>query len=244
VEQDVLSPRTRHARRLFADLPSTYDGLGRLVSFGQDPRWRGFMVSRLLVHPGGRVLDVATGTAAVAIEIARRTGSRVVGLDQSEPMVREGVRRVSRAKLAAPVRFTLGSGERLPFRDSSFDAVTFAYLLRYVDDVGSTLTELVRVVRPGGVIAGLDFHVPSRTLFRVPWKIYTSLVMPWIGRAVSREWRDAFRFLSASIPDFYRRHPLEQQLDLWRAAGVEDVQARVMSLGAAVVVWGTKRGSE
>ena len=201
------------------------------------------MVSRLAVDPDGRVLDVATGTAAVAIEIARRTGSRVVGLDQSEPMVREGVRRVTGANLEARIRFTLGSGERLPFRDASFDAVTFAYLLRYVDDVGSTLKELARVVRPGGVLAGQEFHVPPRTLFRVPWKVYTHGVMPLVGRVVSPQWRDAFTFLSGSIPDFYRRYPLDRQLDLWRAAGIEDVRAHVMSLGAAVVVWGSKHGS-
>ncbi len=243
MEQDALSPRTRHARSLFADLPSTYDGLGRLVSFGQDPRWRRFMVSRLPADPGGRILDVATGTAAVAIEIARRTGLRVVGLDQSEPMVREGGRRVSRAKLAHRIHFTLGSGDRLPFADASFDGVTFAYLLRYVDDVGATLKELARVVRPGGVLAGQEFHVPSRTVFRVPWTAYTRGVMPLVGRVVSRQWGDAFTFLSGSIPDFYRRYPLDRQLDLWRAAGIEDVQAHVMSLGAAVVVWGSKRGS-
>jgi demethylmenaquinone methyltransferase / 2-methoxy-6-polyprenyl-1,4-benzoquinol methylase len=201
------------------------------------------MVSRLSGDPAARVLDVATGTAAVAVEIARRTGSRVVGLDQSEPMIREGVRRVSRARLTDRIHFTLGSGERLPFGDASFDAVTFAYLLRYVDDVGSTLKELARVVRRGGVLAGQEFHVPPRTLFRVPWKVYTRGVMPWVGRVVSSKWRDAFSFLSGSIPDFYRRYPLEQQLELWRAAGIGDVRAHVMSLGSAVVIWGTKRDS-
>lgn len=201
------------------------------------------MVSRLSSNPGARVLDVATGTAAVAIEIARRTGSRVVGLDQSEPMLREGVRRVKRAGVPERIRFVLGSGERLPFADEAFDGLTFAYLLRYVDDVGATLTELARVVRPGGVIAAQEFHMPRGGLFRLPWRVYTSGVMPWLGRAVSRQWHDAFRFLSRSIPDFYRRYPLDQQLELWRAAGIEDVQARVMSLGAAVVIWGTKRGS-
>ena len=242
MEHDVLSPRTRHARTLFAGLPATYDGVGRLVSFGQDPWWRRFMVSRLPADPDATFLDVATGTAAVALEIARRTGSCVVGLDQSEPMVREGIRHVAEANIGKPIRFVLSSAERLPFRDASFDGLTFAYLLRYVDDVGATLKELARVVRPGGVLAAQEFHVPRAVLFRAPWKVYTHAVMPWLGRAVSRQWRDAFRFLSGSIPDFYRQYPLKRQLELWRAAGIEDVQAKVMSLGAAVVIWGTKRG--
>src|SRR6266540_1367826 len=94
---DVLSPRTRHARALFAGLPSSYEWLGAATSFGQDPRWRRFMVSRLDVGPGQRVLDVATGTSAVAREIVRRTGASVVGLDQSEQMVRQGIDRVAAA---------------------------------------------------------------------------------------------------------------------------------------------------
>jgi demethylmenaquinone methyltransferase/2-methoxy-6-polyprenyl-1,4-benzoquinol methylase len=239
---DVLSPRTRHARTLFAGLPSSYEWLGAATSFGQDPRWRRFMASRLNVGPGGRVLDVGTGTSAVAREIVRRTGASVVGLDQSEQMVRQGIERVARAGMASRIAFVLGQGERLPFPDASFDALTFAYLLRYVDDVGATLRELGRVVQPGGVLAGLEFHVPSSRLWHPLWLAYTRGFMPVAGRLVSRPWWDAFRFLGPSISDFYRRLPLQAQLDLWREAGIDDARARVMSLGGGVVVWGTKRG--
>jgi demethylmenaquinone methyltransferase / 2-methoxy-6-polyprenyl-1,4-benzoquinol methylase len=106
---------------------------------------------------------VATGTAAVAIEIARRTGSGIVGLDQSEPMVREGARRVSRVKLTDRIHFTLGSGDRLPFADGSFDGVTFAYLLRYVDDVGSTLRVTVTATNsPNGKSTVRSFRLLAR----------------------------------------------------------------------------------
>ena len=239
----TLSRRTRHARQLFAGLPSTYDALGAAVSFGQDPRWRRFLISRLDVGPGASVLDVATGTAAVAIQTVRRTGSNVVGLDQSEPMLREGMRRAARAGVRSRVQFVIGGAQRLPFGDATFDAVTFAYLLRYVDDVGEALKELARVVRPGGVMAAQEFHVPENAALRAPWKLYTRYAMPPLGRLVSPEWRDAFKFLSGSIREFYRRHPLKEQLDLWRAAGISDVRAHVMSLGAAVVTWGHKDGS-
>lgn len=238
---DVLSPRTRHARTLFAGLPSSYEWLGAATSFGQDPRWRRFMISRLDVAPDARVLDVATGTSAVARETVRRTGASVIGLDQSEQMVRQGVERVGRAGMAARVHFVLGQGERLPFPDEAFDAVTFAYLMRYVDDVGATLDELARVIRPGGVMAGLEFDVPSGPWHPL-WLAYTRGVMPVAGRLVSKAWWDAFRFLGPSISDFYRRLPLTAQLDLWRSAGIGDARARVMSLGGGVVVWGRKRG--
>jgi demethylmenaquinone methyltransferase/2-methoxy-6-polyprenyl-1,4-benzoquinol methylase len=199
------------------------------------------MVSRLDVDRGSLVLDVATGTSAVAREIVRRTGATVVGLDQSEQMVRQGVGRVNRAGMGERVRFVLGQGERLPFPDASFEGVTFAYLMRYVDDVGATLRELARVISPGGVLAGLEFHVPSGAWHPL-WLAYTRGVMPVAGRVVSKAWWDAFRFLGPSISDFYERVPLAEQLDLWRAAGIGDAQARVMSLGGGVVVWGRKGG--
>ncbi len=199
------------------------------------------MVSCLGVGPGNRVLDVATGTSAVAREIVRRTGASVVGLDQSEHMVRQGRAKVARARMEDRVRFVLGHGERLPFPDASFGAVTFAYLLRYVDDVGATLREMARVIRPGGVLAGVEFHVPAG-LWHPLWLGYTRGVMPVAGRVVSKAWWAAFRFLGPSISDFYERLPIATQLDLWRAAGIEDVRARVMSLGGGVVIWGRKLG--
>jgi demethylmenaquinone methyltransferase/2-methoxy-6-polyprenyl-1,4-benzoquinol methylase len=225
---------------LFAGLPSTYDRMGAWLSFGQDPRWRRFMVSRLSEGgPDARVLDVATGTAAVAVEVVRRTGASVIGLDQSEPMVRTGVVRARAAGVDDRVRFVLGQGERLPFPDAAFDGLTFTYLLRYVDDPAATMRELARVVRPGGTVANLEFHVPRNPVWRSLWWLYTRGVMPVAGRLVSREWYEVGRFLGPSISGFYRRHPLEEQLEWWRTAGMTDVRARVMSLGGGVVIWGT-----
>jgi demethylmenaquinone methyltransferase/2-methoxy-6-polyprenyl-1,4-benzoquinol methylase len=215
--------------------------MSALLSFGQDGRWRRFMVSRVAARPAGLVLDVATGTGAVAIDLARRTGARIVGLDQSEPMLREGVRRLSRSNLSSRVPLLAGHAERLPFPDGTFDAVTFTYLLRYVEDPGATLAELGRVLLPGGVMASLEFHVPAG-VWKGPWLLHTRGVMPLVGRAVSRAWGAAGRFLGPSISAFYRRLPLEEQLDMWRFAGVSDVRYRVMSLGGGVVIWGTRDG--
>jgi demethylmenaquinone methyltransferase / 2-methoxy-6-polyprenyl-1,4-benzoquinol methylase len=237
-----LSPRTRHARTLFAPLGPSYDRAAGLLSFGQDPRWRRSMVSRVRTGPGATVLDVATGTAAVALELlSSRPGiGRVVGLDQSEPMLREGLRRVSAAGRSDRFAPVLGSGDRLPFTDGSFDAVTFTYLLRYVDDPGAALRELARVLRPGGTLANLEFHVPANPAWRGLWWLYTRVGLPLGGRLLSREWADVGRFLGPSISGFYRSYPLSAQLELWREAGMADVRARVMSLGGGVVIWGTK----
>jgi demethylmenaquinone methyltransferase/2-methoxy-6-polyprenyl-1,4-benzoquinol methylase len=236
----VTSPRTRHARRLFAGLPASYDRMGALLSFGQDPRWRRFMVSRLNVGHGDRVLDVATGTAMVAREVVRRTGASVVGLDQSPEMLSEAVRATAASPEAGGVRFVLAQGERLPFADGAFDALTFTYLFRYVDDPPAVMRELARVVKPGGTVANLEFDVPSSPVLLAGWRTYTRLGLPALGRLVSKEWFDVGRFLGPSIEGFYSRHPLADQLGWWRDGGIEDVRWRVMSFGAGVVIWGRR----
>jgi demethylmenaquinone methyltransferase/2-methoxy-6-polyprenyl-1,4-benzoquinol methylase len=237
-----VSPRVRHARRLFAELGPTYERTGAVLSFGQDPWWRRFMVSRIQVPPGGSVLDVAAGTGLVARELVRRNPSaHVIALDQSEPMLREGRRRTAGSLAAGKVRFVLADGQRLPFGAARFDALTFTYLLRYVDDPASTLAELARVVKPGGSMANLEFHVPRTPVWHGLWVAYTRTVLPLAGRVVSSEWGAAGRFLGPSIEELYAKHPLEEQLEMWRTAGIRDVRARVMSLGGGVVIWGTKR---
>jgi demethylmenaquinone methyltransferase/2-methoxy-6-polyprenyl-1,4-benzoquinol methylase len=232
--------RNRLAGLLFSGLPSGYDRLAEALSFGQNGRWRRFMVSRVHVPAGGQVLDVATGTAGVAIAVARSTEARVVGVDQSEEMLVTGARRLEEAGLGGRVPLVLGRGERLPFRDGTFDAVTFTYLLRYVDDPAATLRELARVLRSGGTMANLEFHVPGNPLWRGLWSLYTRVGLPSLGRAVSPAWHDVGKFLGPSIRAFYRRYPLVDQLAMWRTAGIGDVRARRMSLGGGVVVWGRK----
>jgi demethylmenaquinone methyltransferase/2-methoxy-6-polyprenyl-1,4-benzoquinol methylase len=234
-------PRKAHARELFAPLPRHYDRVAALLSFGQDPRWRRAMVAAIDAGPQERVLDVATGTGLVAQELVRRYGCAVVGLDQSPEMLAGARARLARdGALAARVTLVEGEAERLPFADREFEHLTFTYLLRYVEDPGATLAELARVVAPGGRIASLEFAVPPNPLWRAAWSLYTHVGLPALGRLASPEWAQAGRFLAHSIPGFYARHPLERIVGLWREAGIEHVQARRMSLGGGVVMWGTK----
>ena len=236
------SARTRRALALFAGLPRRYDLLAEVLSFGQNRRWRRRLVSRIDAAATARVLDVATGTAGVAIALARVRPAVVVGLDQSAPMLSAGRDAINRAALAPRLRLVLGRGEQLPFADGSFDAVMFTYLLRYVDDPAATLAELSRVLRPGGTLAALEFHVPPKPL-RALWWLYTRAALPLAGRAVSRSWYEVGRFLGPSISGFYQRHPLQEQLAWWRGAGIENARAQTMSLGGGVLIWG-KKGRE
>jgi demethylmenaquinone methyltransferase / 2-methoxy-6-polyprenyl-1,4-benzoquinol methylase len=228
------SARKRQALELFHGLPSRYDRLSAALSFWQDPRWRRAMVDEVAPAAGQRILDVATGTGMVAAELRGRADCSVVGLDQSPEML--AAARARFANDGARVELIEGQAEELPFADASFDALTFTYLLRYVDDPPATMRELARVVRPGGTVATLEFGVPPRRVPREAWRLYTAVGLPTLGWIASREWAEVGRFLGPSISGFYAQHPLERIVGYWRDAGLTDVQVRRMSLGGGVVM--------
>ncbi len=237
---DGASPHKREALELFRGLPRRYDVLSAALSFWQDPRWRRALVSAVAPAAGERVLDVATGTGMVAAELLARADCSVVGIDQSAEMLA-----VARTRFAgvpsSRVELLEGQAEALPFADESFDALTFTYLLRYVEDPAATVAELARVVAPGGRVASLEFGVPSPAPARAAWRLYTAVGLPTLGRLASREWGQVGRFLGPSIRGFYAHHPLERIVGYWRAAGLEDVSVRRMSLGGGIVMSGSKR---
>lgn len=232
------------ARAVFAGLPPRYDRLALLLSLGQDRRWREAVVDRLAgTAPGQRVLDVATGPAGVALAVAERTGARVVGVDLNEPMLREGMHNVRSAGRADDITLLVGRAEQLPFHDEAFDAVSFSYLLRYVDDPGAVIAEMARCLRPGGTMASLEFFVPPAPGWRALWRLYTALVLPAAGWVLGgRPWWAVGRFLGPSITGHYRAHPLAEHVRAWERAGLGDVGWRVMSVGGGLVMWGTKPG--
>jgi demethylmenaquinone methyltransferase / 2-methoxy-6-polyprenyl-1,4-benzoquinol methylase len=218
--------------------------MGAVLSFGQDPRWRQALVASVGASPDDRVLDVATGTGLVAEALVRRYGCSVVGLDQSEAMLAGARERVAaRPELAGRVELVLGEAERLPFEHGSFDAVTFTYLLRYVDDPAATMSELARVLKPGGRMASLEFGVPRSPALRALWQAYTRLGLPAIGRLVSREWYDVGSFLGPSISAFEERYPEPALRRMWTDAGVRPLGLNRMSFGAGVVLWGVSEAA-
>ena len=231
-----MSDRTRHARRLVEGIAPEYDRMRAVLGFGQDARWRRHMVEQVRPVPGSWVLDVASGTGLVARELAARRNVRVVSLDPSEPMLRAGAAPAREAGLADRIHPVLGRAEEVPFADRTFDAVTFTYLLRYVDDPAATVRELARVVRPGGTIAMLEFALPSG-IWRPFWELWVRAGLPAAGRLISPGWHEVGRFLGPSIRNFWGRH---DPIELFRSAGIEDVRARRLSLGGGIVVWGRR----
>jgi len=240
---EPVSSRKQHALELFAGLPRHYDAAGAVLSFGQELRWRRALVAATGAEPNQRVLDVATGTGLVARALARASGCDVVGVDQSREMLARARELIARdPSLLGKITFREAYAERLPYADGEFDNVTFTYLLRYVDDVGATLRELVRVLRPGGRLASLEFGLPAQALPRVLWRAYTRVGLPALGRLVSRDWYEVGRFLGPSIEAFNADHPLTMQRQLWEQAGLRSVEVRRMSFGAGVVISGTRDG--
>ncbi len=241
----------RFARSLFNGLPARYDALAEILSFGQNRRWRAAMVRAVADGLDGRestsaALDVATGTGGVALALTERGVGRVVGIDLTEGMLRRGKEKmetVGAFGAREPIDLLVGRAEQLPFQDSTFNALSFTYLLRYVADPAATLAEMARVVRPGGVVASLEFHEPTNAVCNRLWWLYTRMVLPVGGLLLGGpEWFRVGRFLGPSISEHYRRYGDAWTLDAWREAGLTQLESRVMSLGGGVVTWG-RRGA-
>ena len=192
----------RIARELFDGLPDRYDRLAEVLSFGQNGRWRRAMVERITPTDPGRCLDVASGTAGVAIQLARGTSAHVIGLDLTEEMVRRGQRNVTAAGLGDRVALTIGKAEQLAFSDGVFDALTFTYLLRYVADPQEALNELARVVRQGGVVASLEFFVPPSRFWWLWWWLFTRFMLPAAGWVTGRAAHSALARKPATVEYF------------------------------------------
>ena len=241
MEIPVGEDTNRFAQKLFTPLPGRYDRLAELLSMGQNGRWRRAMVDHIVPDHPELILDVASGPAGVALQLADRTGARVVGLDLTLDMLRQGKYNVAERNMTDQVQLVAGRAEQTPFADRTFDALTFTYLLRYVDDPQATLIELARLVKPGGAIASLEFLVPESLFWRFWWWGYTRLLLPASGWLTGgKAWFDVGRFLGPNISAHYRRYPVDWTIEAWRNAGFVDVGVRRMSLGGGLIMWGRR----
>ncbi|MSQ36364.1 MAG: methyltransferase domain-containing protein [Dehalococcoidia bacterium] len=221
------TPPRSTAFELFAPIAGSYERWATVLSLGQDPRWRGELVARLELPRSARVLDVATGTGTITRLLERR-GARVVATDQSAQML-------ARAR-AGGATTVLGTAEQLPFASASFDAVTFSYLLRYVQSPAACMAELVRVLRPGGTIGMLEFGRP-RGPWGPWWRVYTRLVLPAAGAVIGSGWGRVGAFLGPSIDAFHAAYPPATLAALWTAVGLVDVRMARRSLGGGLLMW-------
>ena len=183
-----------------------------------------------------------TGTAGVAVQVVRTYQSHVVALDLSPHMLDQARHKVAKAGLQEHIGLLMGRAENLAFADGCFDAACVTYLLRYVDDPKATLAEILRVIKPGGRLLALDFQVPENPVVRGLWYLYTRAVLPLATRLVSPGWREVGGFLGPHISRFCRSYPVGALQQMWSELGIEDIQVKRLSMGGALVMWGTKSG--
>jgi ubiquinone/menaquinone biosynthesis methyltransferase len=187
--------KRRYVRRLFSTIADRYDLITRVLSYGQDARWKARLALLANVRSGERALDLACGTGDIALAVARR-GAQTVGLDITHRMLQLAVLR------ASPVKFIAGDMANLPFRSGAFDLVTTGYGLRNVPDLDAAIDEVARVLKPGGRLLSLDFNRPESAIIRGPYLAYLTIVGSTLGWILHRD-PDTYRYIPASI----RRYP-------------------------------------
>jgi demethylmenaquinone methyltransferase/2-methoxy-6-polyprenyl-1,4-benzoquinol methylase len=232
------SEHARRVREMFAGIANRYDLLNHLLSGNTDKRWRRLVAKRLhesLAMDGARALDVACGTGDLSVELAERTGARIVGTDFCRPMLEIAARK-ARANVSSEIPFVEGDALKLPFAGSSFDAVTIAFGLRNLASVEVGLKELRRVLKPGGRAAILEFSSPVIPGFRALFHFYFTRVLPRIGGMISGS-RGAYEYL----PDSVSRFPDQKRLAaLMNDAGFEEVEYKNLTGGVAALHMGTR----
>ncbi|MBC8208317.1 MAG: bifunctional demethylmenaquinone methyltransferase/2-methoxy-6-polyprenyl-1,4-benzoquinol methylase UbiE [Desulfobulbaceae bacterium] len=220
-------------QKMFDAIAGRYDLMNRVMTMGQDQRWRRFVVEKARPPEHGRVLDLATGTGDIAVLACRqRPGLAVIGADFSQNMLHEAQRRFA----LEAVSWQACDANCLPYRDQSFDAVTFGYLLRNVDDSLAVLREVCRVLKPGGRVVCLDTTPPDKSLTAPLVRLYFRFGIPLLGRMIARD-KAAYAYLTGSTMEFHRA---EELASLFRKAGFSEVGYRKFMLGTIAVHWGSR----
>jgi len=223
--------------KMFDTISGNYDGLNRVITLGADLKWRRKVVRWVRDRKPDSVLDIATGTGDLAIQFAQSTSAkRIVGLDISEGMLAIAREKSVREERLQKIEFIKGDSENLPFEDSSFDAISVSFGIRNFENLELGLTEIFRVLRPGGLFIILETSVPTRFPWKQGYTIYTNYVLPTIGKLFSKD-KVAYRYLSESASVFPHGEVLNNIL---RKIGFIEVENRPQTLGVATIYLATK----
>ncbi len=230
----------RQVQKMFSDIAPRYDLLNRLLSCGQDQYWRKRAVTRLSPQSGERFLDIATGTADVALEIIRNVPKgavQVVGMDFSEKMLELARQKIDSLDKANSIQLECGSAESLPFEDNSFDGTTTAFGIRNFSDIGRSLREMHRVLKPGGRCVILEFSLPRNPILNALYRFYFEWLLPKVGRLISKH-PSAYTYLPETVAAF----PVRKEFSsLMQQAGFMNVTYKELTLGIVILYTGIKQ---
>ena len=234
--KDSQLDKKEQVTQMFDTISKEYDGLNRVISFGIDVKWRKKVVEIIAKTKANRVLDIATGTGDLAINLAKTDAKEIIGLDISPGMLEVGRKKITDKNLDNKITMTLGDSENLPFEDNSFDAVTVAFGVRNFENLEKGLSEIYRVLKPSGTFVILETSVPIKAPFKQGYKFYTKYILPTIGKIFSKD-RVAYAYLSESASVFPYGEALNNIL---RQIGFNNVKDLPQTFGVATIYKATK----
>ena len=222
--------------KMFDTISGDYDGLNRVISFGIDIKWRKKVVKIIAASHPDSILDIATGTGDLAINLAETGASRIVGLDISSGMLEIGKQKINKKGLDAKIEMILGDSEKMPFEDNAFDAITVAFGVRNFETLENGLKEIYRVLKPGGTFVILETSMPTKTPYKQGYNFYTKNILPLIGKVFSKD-RSAYKYLCESASVF----PFGEALNnILRNIGFINVEDFPQTMGVATIYKSSK----
>lgn len=228
--------KKKQVEKMFDTISTNYDGLNRVISFGIDVKWRKKVVKLVADTKPDSVLDIATGTGDLAINMTKTGATRIVGLDLSEGMLSVGRKKISERGLSEKIEMIQGDSEALPFEDNTFDAITVAFGVRNFEDLDKGLAEIHRVLKPGGIFVILETSVPTKFPFKQGYHFYSKNLLPVIGKLFSKD-KVAYSYLSESAAAF----PYGERLNnILRKIGFINVEDKPQTMGVATIYTASK----
>jgi len=234
--KDSTLNKKEQVTQMFDTISKEYDGLNRVISFGIDIKWRKNVVALVAKTQPKTILDIATGTGDLAINLAQTSAEKIVGLDISDGMLEVGRQKITKKRLNDKIEMVIGDSENLPFEDGSFDAITVAFGVRNFETLEKGLSEILRVLKPNGIFVILETSVPIKTPFKQGYKFYTKYILPSIGKVFSKD-QSAYSYLCESASVFPYGEALNNIL---RKIGFTNVEAKPQTFGVATIYTASK----
>lgn len=235
--KDSTLNKKEQVEKMFDTISENYDGLNRVISFGTDIKWRKKVLAIIIDHQPESILDIATGTGDLAIKFAEKTSAtKIIGLDLSEGMLSIARKKVADTELKNTIEFIKGDSEALPFKDNMFDAITVSFGIRNFENLEKGLSEILRVIKPKGLLIILETSVPTKFPFKQGYQFHSKTVLPLIGKLFSKD-KVAYNYLSESASVF----PYGEKLNnILRKIGFINVINKPQTFGVATIYTATK----